>query len=728
MTDPSSNPPPNPQMKPRRRRWLKWTLLTLASVVAALYLLVPLIAAPILRSKLESMVDSQLNARLDMRRVIYVFPYGLRVSDAKLITPAPDGTDLQLLHIPSLEISLAKLPFGEGPLLIRKLYLHDPAIHLIHTDAGLVGRQTLAKPDVPKNESQPPRKLSDMFQLRHVRITRGQVLYEDRANPAAVPVAWKDININLTTRPTTNPLYEFQLLVANKLLANADVAGTFDIDALNLTVERMRVTMQHDPGATESPAPIPLQRFLADNNLHGLLSIDGRAALPVRDPAAATFDATIKLTNDASTSPTSPALTVRCSTSPLHPEQIANATTTRPTSAPATTPSRPAPALYFLAQDGRQTYGENTLLLHNASVVLNWDAGRYDLHALRARLTLGQDKRPLPKFLRAAFEGPEFLGTIDFTATGRGPLGSKSAAPRAYRFDIHATSPRLTATSRRLLFTDVTCDFAVTPGLVEFIRDDDHEGIRAGVYGGTLAARGRIGTRKPVGYEFLGTAHGVDLKQLAAAWARENEQPPKLTGTAAFNLRFSGSASHEGKRGSELFIGDGDVEIINGDFYEFPVLADIVAAVAPSRDAATVGQAAGVFDIADRRIRFSKAAVSAPLLGLQGSGDATFDGALNFRVVAAPLSDWRKQLQKSRIPILGDIGADLLGGIQKLLNTASGKLLYHFKIEGTTSHPKVMAEPVPLLTEDALKLFVEMLRGKKEDRLLERIRMKKPPK
>ena len=567
-----------------------------------------------------------------------------------------------------------------------------------------------------------------MFQLRHVRITRGQILYEDRTKSSALPVAWKDINIDLTTEPATNPLYEFQLLAENKPLAHADIAGTFDIDAFHLSVERTRVTMRHDPSAAESPAPGPLQRFLANNNLHGLLSVDGRAALPVRDPAAATFDATIRLSNDTSAPPTGPALTVRCSTSPLHPEQLANAATTRPTRAPATTPSRPGRALYFLAQDGRQTYGDNTLLLHDASVVLNWDTARYDLHALRARLIVGQDKRLLPKFLRAAVEAPRFLGTIDFTATGGGDLRSKSAAaaaPRGYRFDIHATSPRLTATARRLLFTDVTCDFAVTPGLVEFIRDDDREGIRAGVYGGTLAPRGRIGTRKPVGYEFLGTAHDVDLKQLADAWARDDEQPSKLTGTAALNLRFSGSAAHEGKRSSELFFGEGDVEIIDGDFYDFPVLADLVAAVAPSRDAATVGQAAGVFDIADRKIRFRKAAVSAPLLGLQGSGDAAFDGALNFRVIAAPLSDWKKQLQKTKIPIVGDIGAELLGGIQKLLNTASGKLLYHFKIEGTTSRPKVTPEPVPLLTDDALKLFAQMLGAKKEDRLLEQIKTKK---
>jgi hypothetical protein len=57
------------------------------------------------------------------------------------------------------------------------------------------------------------------------------------------------------------------------------------------------------------------------------------------------------------------------------------------------------------------------------------------------------------------------------------------------------------------------------------------------------------------------------------------------------------------------------------------------------------------------------------------------------------------------------VGADLVGGIQKLLNTASGKLLYQFRVTGDVGKPEVKAVPAPLLTEGAAKLFGEMIKG-----------------
>src|SRR5688500_18132528 len=127
---------PAPRMRWWRRRWWKWTGVVVVALVLGVYVLVPLVAAPILRGKLQRMVDSQLDARLEMKRVFYVFPYGLRVSDAKLVTDGPDGKRLELLDIPTLEIALAKLPFDNGPLVIRKLVFDEPAIHLIKTDTG----------------------------------------------------------------------------------------------------------------------------------------------------------------------------------------------------------------------------------------------------------------------------------------------------------------------------------------------------------------------------------------------------------------------------------------------------------------------------------------------------------------------------------------------------------------------------------------------------------------
>src|SRR5688572_22984245 len=116
----SDDEKPAPRTQWWRRRWLKWTGGVIVVLVVAAYVLVPLVVAPILRGKLQRMVDSQLDARLEMKRVFYVFPYGLRVSDAKLVTDGPDGNRLELIDIPMLEIALAKLPFHDGPLVIRR--------------------------------------------------------------------------------------------------------------------------------------------------------------------------------------------------------------------------------------------------------------------------------------------------------------------------------------------------------------------------------------------------------------------------------------------------------------------------------------------------------------------------------------------------------------------------------------------------------------------------------
>ena len=711
-----------------RRRWLKWTALVVVVLAGSIYVLVPLVAAPVLRGKLQAMVDSRLDARLEMKRVFYVFPYGLRVSGAKLVTDGPDGSRLDLLDIPTLEIALAKLPFGEGPLVIRKLIFGEPAIHLIRTEGGLVGRRLVKDEDGAQPDPSRDSKLSDVFELRHVRIAGGSVVYDDRTKPGTVPLAWKDVNVDLETRPATNPLYGFRLAVDNRPMARAHVAGTFDIDSLRLVIDRLRVDVESKPEAKESPAPASVQQFISRNGLYGKLSLDGRASLDLKDLAGARFDATVALADDAV--PGGAAFTVRCSTSPLGAGQRALAAlqqtaaddaSTRPTTAP----EKSSPTLYVLAEKGRKAFGENVVIVNGANAVINWDAGRWDLHELRGRLVLGEDKRSLPKFVRTAVEGPGFIGTADLSATGGAELVRKSDGRRDYRFDVHAMSADLLATDRRLRFTDVVLDFAITPGAVTFLRNDRQEGIRAMAYGGRLAAFGSVTTRRPVRYDFTGAARGLDLAALARDWAEAGEGPAKLSGRGSIEMRFNGSASREGdRRASETFRARGEVEVVEGDFYEFPVLREIVAAVAPSREAATVGQAAGVFEVAERKITFGKAAVSAPLLGLQGSGAATFEGELDFRVVAAPLADWKEQLKRTKIPVVDDVGAELLGGIQKLLNSASGKLLYQFRVGGTAGKPTVTAEAVPVLTEDAVRLFAEMMGGKEEGRLLERVRAK----
>src|SRR5262249_30211721 len=126
--------------------------------------------------------------------------------------------------------------------------------------------------------------------------------------------------------------------------------------------------------------------------------------------------------------------------------------------------------------------------------------------------------------------------------------------------------------------------------------------------------------------------------------------------------------------------------------------------------AATVGDAATVFDVADEQILLRDAAVSAPILGLQGGGDVGLNGSLDLHVVAAPLADWRDRLRDTKIPIVSNVAGEIAGAVQKLLNTATGTLLYEFRVSGNL-HEKAIIDtvPAPVLTDTAATVFGRML-------------------
>ena len=127
----------------------------------------------------------------------------------------------------------------------------------------------------------------------------------------------------------------------------------------------------------------------------------------------------------------------------------------------------------------------------------------------------------------------------------------------------------------------------------------------------------------------------------------------------------------------------------------------------------TAGQAAAVFEIYDQTVDLKQAAISAPVLGVQGTGKVSFNGDLDLHAVAAPLADWKDQLKRTKIPILSDVAGEVAGGIQKMINTASKTLLYEFRVTGKANKPRIETVPAPALTDGVAKVFGAMLKGDK---------------
>ena len=68
------------------------------------------------------------------------------------------------------------------------------------------------------------------------------------------------------------------------------------------------------------------------------------------------------------------------------------------------------------------------------------------------------------------------------------------------------------------------------------------------------------------------------------------------------------------------------------------------------------------------------------------------------------------------------MGGEIVGGMQKLLNSATGTFLYQFRVDGKIGEPKVQAVPAPVLTDPAALLFGRMLDEQRKQRLIDSVR------
>ena len=346
-----------------RRRWQWWALVAVLLLGVA-YLLVPRLAAPYVRGKLQAMVASKLDAELRVGGLTYLPPFGVRVRDAHVVgRESGSGNPVELLKFAQLDLRLAELPFGEGPLVIERIEVRQPEVHLVLTEDGVTG----TRPTTPEGEAQPPTtvalpagtKLSDMFELRHLSVWGGRVVLEDRTRPGSVPMVWSDLNLGTETEPTSKSAYAFKLTADHKGVAAMSATGSFDLDALHVKLDDAQLAIATDPAQPTSALPAQMQDVIRTHRVKGKLGIRATADLSLQHLAAATFDAKLDATGVSAFFPDTGSVlddvtvVLRCQTVPAKTDP-----TTRPasgerpaaTTAPATGPSA-APAVPAIRVD-----------------------------------------------------------------------------------------------------------------------------------------------------------------------------------------------------------------------------------------------------------------------------------------------------------------------------------------------------------------------------------------
>jgi uncharacterized protein involved in outer membrane biogenesis len=284
-------------------------------------------------------------------------------------------------------------------------------------------------------------------------------------------------------------------------------------------------------------------------------------------------------------------------------------------------------------------------------------------------------------------------------------------------FSVATDDGSFTLTKHRVELNHMTGDATVSNMLVDIRR------LEADVFGGRLSGTTQITPGGATQYQGRAFLRGADLSAVSKTFILPETSSAKLTGVGNLDVEFAGQRPDNGSALDALRAA-GEFEVFRGQFWTIPVLGEIAKRAGGGREM-TVGEAAGVFEVADRRILLRKAAVCSPALGVEGSGTIGFDKRLDLNIVAAPLGDWRDKLKATNVPVVSDVAGEVAGALQALVNTATRGLLYEFRVTGPAGHPEFATVPVPALTDTAAALFGAMLGEQKEGRLLESVRGKR---
>ncbi len=333
----------------------------------------------------------------------------------------------------------------------------------------------------------------------------------------------------------------------------------------------------------------------------------------------------------------------------------------------------------------RGTCGDNLLFIKQGRVDLTDWPQKVRAEDLAGALTLGAS-HDYPPAVAPALDLVNPVGPFFFHGFTSVDL-SQPTVKLDYALQIHTARGRLTLKNPQLEIGSINTDIAVTPQRAVISK------FQAATLDGTVSATGSVGLQDKMNAAIQADCRNIDLARLAALLAKPGEKPSPLSGRGVLTVDMTAPLADPSTPIEKGLAGSGEFEIRNGNFWQIPMMKSIAKAM--SKDSVTFGEAAGQFHIADGTIHFDRAVASAPILGVEGSGDVTFDGHLNFKGIADPLGNWSE-----RVGDTGDGGvlAGVAATVQHGLNVATSHALYDVVVTGTTSDPHTTAVLAPFVT------------------------------
>jgi len=689
--------------KRRRRKW-RWVLVGLLITFVAIALTFSSFMSRIIASKLKSAVESRLRATFEFDSLDYTFPYSVEIRNVRFIgQKSNDRTTL--LTIDQLDLTLARIPWPKSPVVIKNLDLKGPSVHIVRDKAGeIVQVETIErpkqiepaeqKPDVaptpqpPPSPSPPPQhKLSEMFELRRFTISGGEIVYEDHATPGAVPLVFRNINSDLGVTPVSRAIYAYKLTTRQEPLVSISASGMMDIDALRLDLERFDLRLEAKPSTADSPLPPSVQRAMNQMQMAGALTARGKAMLPLRAMKDAEFSVDADLTDGRAILPRNRA-TVDELSAHVHADRKDGLTQIL--------------LPHFIARSG-------IAVLRLDPMVTRMAAGGWTIEKFSGSLiATPSESTTLPVRIVGI---PLSSGTLEFTGQASRAPGS----PVTFSANVSVRDSVVTFPSWPSPIRALNGELVVSPKSVQITTAE------ADMLDGHVTGDGEVGLAKPFTYQGRLSAKSVELSQVTSLPKVMPNRKFSVAGKSDADVRFNGVIPRDGTRPSEYLIVQGTADVDKGEIWDLPILNGVVSQMGIAREGLKLSDVAARFEFRKRVVTLQRAALNSELLGLQGHGTVDLDGEINLDIIAAPLGDWRKQIERTKIPIVSNVVGGVAGAVQTMLNSATSTLLYQFQVRGKLAEPQIKPVAAPILTDTTAVMFAKMLQQPTEAELLQMV-------
>ncbi|HEX4795928.1 MAG TPA: AsmA-like C-terminal region-containing protein [Humisphaera sp.] len=443
--------------------------------------------------------------------------------------------------------------------------------------------------------------------------------------------------------------------------ASLDLANGFwtaHLPAMHLATGSNRLTL-----------PENLRELLAQWNVHGTVELEVDASGPLASADAKLYHADLHLKpND---------LTIQPPTMKSPLDRFADTTISLEKGS-------------VILKQFRANCGDDFVFIREAHLNLTELPRKFSIEQAGGAITFGAKHGGYPPEIAEYIDRYDPSGVYFFT----GNFSTESVNDKTkldYDIQLQTRRGKVSLIDRRIPVYNVVSQLRLTPSAIGI------NSFEADAVGGRLSGSGIIDTGKTPAYNLQLSGTGLDLREVAVRMGTPGHPPALISGRAQLKVQCNGTIPLFGSVLDQIK-GSGTFEIHQAGLFEVPVLKEIAAKV-NSPQAGVVSDAGAQFHVADNKIYVDRALISAPALGVEGTGTVGFDGTVDFHKVTALVGgDWQQNAG-------GDTpAAQVVGGIQKALNNVTRIIWYDVDVGGTINQPLVHATMAPFLTRPVMHL------------------------